>query len=79
MKDKESNQQKIPHYILWWFFLDAVVALAPPIYWLADNYHATVILGLPVTLFYFISVSVFIVLSLVVAYCVEYKQGVFRP
>ena len=42
-----------------WFALDAIVALAPPLYWSVDG-MTTPILGLPAPVFYFIAVSVFI-------------------
>lgn len=78
MKNEERNTKKIPNHILVWFLLDAIVALAPPIYWMADEHRMTEIFGLPATLFYFVSVAAFIVLSLVAAYTVEEKHGAFQ-
>lgn len=53
-----------------WFALDAVVALAPPLYWAADGRTAP-ILGIPTALFYFLAVSVFITASLIAAYLLD--------
>lgn len=61
----------------WWFALDAVVALAPPLYWLADAYRPTTVFGLPVTLLYFLLVSVCITASILYAYRAEVASGEF--
>lgn len=50
-----------------WFALDAVVALAPPLYWAADG-KTMPIAGIPAALFYFLAVSTCITVSIVVAY-----------
>jgi len=50
-----------------WFLIDAIVALAPPLYWAADG-EVTPILGLPAALFYFVAVSACISASVVFAY-----------
>ncbi len=57
-------------WIIAWFALDAVVALAPPLYWAVDG-NRTAILGLPVAVLYFIAVAVFITASIVAAYLAE--------
>jgi hypothetical protein len=57
-------------WIVAWFILDAIVALAPPLYWAVDGNRA-LIAGLPVVLIYFIGVASFITASIVVAYLAE--------
>lgn len=59
-----------------WFVLDAVIALAPPLYWSADNYRAP-ILGMPATLFYFLIVCLTITGSILYAYWEESSGGAF--
>ena len=61
-----------------WFALDAVLALAPPLYWLADAHRADLVFGLPVTLLYFLLVSVFITASILYAYRIEAASGEFE-
>ena len=53
-----------------WFVLDAIVALAPPLYWAADGRTAP-IAGIPAALFYFLAVSLCITASLVAAYLLD--------
>lgn len=60
-----------------WFAVDAVVALAPPLYWAADG-RTTPIAGIPAALFYFLAVSACITASIVVAY-LEDRDGENRP
>lgn len=78
MESEERNNNKIPTHIVMWFLLDAIVALAPPLYWMVDENRMTPVLGMPASLAYFIFVAVFIALSLVAAYIVEEKQGAFQ-
>jgi hypothetical protein len=59
-----------------WFILDAVVALAPPLYWAADG-STKPILGLPAALFYFLAVGTCIAASVVVAYFDDRARGEF--
>ena len=59
-----------------WFVLDAIIALAPPLYWSADNYKG-LILGMPATLFYFSVVCLSIVCSILYAYWEESARGEF--
>lgn len=61
-------------WITAWFMIDAVVALAPPIYW-AANGEMTPILGLPAAVFYFIAVAVCITASIIAAYWAEARIG----
>ena len=65
------------HWIGAWFVLDAIVALAPPLYWAVDG-KTTPILGLPAAVFYFIAVSVCIAGSIVAAYVAEARSGEVR-
>ncbi|GJD32503.1 hypothetical protein PMNALOAF_3779 [Methylobacterium adhaesivum] len=53
-----------------WFALDAVVALAPPLYWAADGRTAP-IAEIPTALFYFLAVSFCITASLIAAYLLD--------
>lgn len=61
-----------------WFLLDAIVALAPPLYWMANDYRMDFILGVPVPVLYFIAVAVCIAASLIAAYRIEAGQGRFE-
>jgi len=61
-------------WIMAWFTLDAIVALAPPIYWAADG-KTTPILGMPAAVFYFVAVAVCIAASIVAAYLAEARAG----
>jgi hypothetical protein len=54
--------------------IDAIVALAPPLYWAADGKTAP-ILGLPAAVFYFVAVAVCITASIVAAYVEEARAG----
>lgn len=61
-----------------WFALDAVLALAPPLYWLADAQRPAAVFGLPVTLLYFLLVSACITASILYAYRAEAASGEFE-
>lgn len=65
-----AERRGLPLWILVWFCLDAIVGLAPPLYWLADG-QMTPILGIPAALFYFLAVAVFIAASIVAAYLAD--------
>ena len=60
-----------------WFVIDALIALAPPLYWLADKHKALSILGLPVTLCYFLLVGLSITASILYACWVEIGREKF--
>jgi len=62
-----------------WFTVNAVIALFPPLYWMADSYKASSILGLPATLFYFLAISISITGSILFAYREESARGGFTP
>ncbi len=57
-------------FIMAWFALDAILGLFPPLYWAASGPNPY-ILGLPLSVFYFVAVGLFISASLVVAYFVD--------
>lgn len=57
-----------------WFAFDAIVALAPPLYWAADG-RTALIAGIPVALFYFLAVSFCITASLLFAYWEEQRAS----
>lgn len=72
--DRKTSPNKHAPWIIGWFILDAVFALAPPIYWAFDG-NRSPILGLPAVVIYFIAVAVFITASIVVAYLAEARSG----
>ncbi|AHB47883.1 hypothetical protein W911_05005 [Hyphomicrobium nitrativorans NL23] len=71
--DRTAPRKRVP-WIAAWFFLDAVVALAPPLYWSFDG-KQTPILGLPASVFYFVAVATCITASIVAAYLAEARAG----
>lgn len=71
--DGSAPRERAP-WIAAWFFLDAVVALAPPLYWAFDG-KQTPILGLPASVFYFVAVATCIAASIVAAYVSEARSG----
>ena len=71
---REYRRAALPRWVMVWFVLDAIVALAPPLYWAFDGVRDP-ILGVPAAVFYFISVSTFIAASIVAAYLAEARDG----
>lgn len=71
---KSSTASLKRRLVHWWFALDAVLALAPPLYWAASGWTDSV-LGVPGALFYFLAVNALITASLVFAYLVEREEG----
>jgi len=65
---------RLPASIRWWFLLNALLLLLPPVHWLVNDHRAPV-LGLPPTLFYFLARSVSIAASVVAAYVAEYGEA----
>ncbi len=63
-------------FISIWFILDAVLALFPPVYWIAGG-PAPLIFGLPCSMAYFITLALFIAASIVAAYWDDEKRGAF--
>lgn len=56
-----------------WFLLDAILVLAPPLHWFVAG-HLGSSVGPAATLLYFVSVSTFVALSVVVAYLIEHHR-----
>jgi hypothetical protein len=73
-KVREAPPTRRAPWIAAWFALDAIVALAPPLYWAVDG-KTTQVLGLPAPVFYFIAVAVFITASIIAAYVTEERSG----
>jgi hypothetical protein len=69
--------QEYPGWIKYWFALDAILALLPPVYWAASGPEPSV-LGLPLSVFYFILTGASITGSIMVAYAIEVKRGNFE-
>lgn len=63
-----------PLWVTAWFILDAILALAPPLYWAFDG-NSTPIFGIPAAILYFVSVSTLIAASVVAAYAAEARSG----
>lgn len=70
-RDRRGAQ---PQWVTAWFFADAVVALAPPLYWTFDG-NRTPIFGVPIVVLYFIAVSTCIAMSIIAAYLSEASRG----
>ena len=64
-------------FISIWFGLDAILALFPPIYWIASG-PKPLIFGLPCSLVYFFALALFITASIVAAYWDDEKRGAFN-
>lgn len=67
-----------PLLIELWFLLDAVLVLAPPLHWWMAR-RVEPVTELPATLLYFLAVSAFVALSVVVAYLLEGRDDGDRP
>lgn len=63
-----------PRWVTAWFIIDAVVALAPPLYWAVDGDRAP-LLGLPVAVLYFVAVATCIAASIIAAFWAEARAG----
>jgi uncharacterized membrane protein (DUF485 family) len=75
-QDNRRPVDRLPLWISVWFVLDAIVALAPPLYWAVDG-KTTPILGLPTGIFYFVAVGIFVGTSIIAAYWAEAAAGEF--
>ncbi len=64
--DDDRGRMEFPIFVKVWFAVDAVVALAPPLYWWADGW-TTPVVGIPAALFYFLAVGLCIASSIVAA------------
>ena len=71
---QKYRRDALPRWVMAWFVLDAIAALAPPLYWAFDGNREPV-LGVPAAVFYFIAVSTFIAASIVAAYLAEARDG----
>ncbi len=76
MSAVEGPCNGIPLWVIGWFSLDAVVALTPPLHWVATG--DTRVLGAPAAIFYFVAAALFICASLVAAYLAEAAAGNFE-
>ncbi|GAB0116450.1 hypothetical protein [Acidisoma sp. 7E03] len=63
-------------FVTIWFVLDAVLALFPPVYWLAGA-PTPLIAGIPCSIVYFVLLTAFICGSLIAAYVDDEKRGAF--
>lgn len=70
-RDRRGAQ---PRWVTAWFFVDAIVALAPPLYWAFDG-NRTPVSGVPIVVLYFIVVSTCIAVSIIAAYLAEAFRG----
>lgn len=73
MPGTEGTARSQPHWVTAWFMVDAVVALAPPLYWSFDG-DSTPILGVPAAVLYFVAVATCITGSIVAAYAAEARS-----
>jgi len=64
-------------FVTIWFVLDAILALFPPVYWVAGG-PTPLIAGVPCSIVYFVLLAAFIVGSLLAAYADDEKRGAFR-
>lgn len=70
------NKTKIKYRVGVWFLLNTIAALYPPLYWAAGKTTGPV-LGMPVSLVYFLGISLSITLSILYAYRRDIKSGEF--
>ncbi len=63
-------------FISIWFILDAVLALFPPVYWIAGG-PTPILFGLPCSVVYYVLLAAFITASIVAAYWDDEKRGAF--
>jgi hypothetical protein len=73
MSATEQRAHAQPRWVTAWFIIDAVVALAPPLYWAFDG-DRTPILGVPAAILYFVAVATCIAASIVAAYAAEARS-----
>jgi hypothetical protein len=64
------KEPKLPAWIRVWFVVDAVIAMAPPVYWLFAD-PAEFVAGIPNALIYFLLVGTIICASIIAAYIAE--------
>lgn len=64
-------------FISVWFALDAIFGFFPPVYWLLGGPYP-VVLGLPCSVVYYITLGTFITASLLAAYWDDERRGAFE-
>jgi hypothetical protein len=72
-REQESpnrEEPKLPTWIRLWFVVDAVIAMAPPVYWFFAE-PAEFVTGIPNALIYFLLVGTIICASIIAAYIAE--------
>ena len=57
-----------------WFIADVVLALMPPLYWVSSGASPTIV-GVPLSMAYFLLIALFISASVVVAFLAERRAG----
>ncbi len=70
------NKTKNTYLVGAWFLFNTFVALYPPLYWSVGE-SGKLVLGLPISLIYFMGVSISITLSILYAYKQDVKNGEF--
>jgi hypothetical protein len=77
----KGNTKRSRHFYLVrvWFAANVLLALCPPLYWAADAHREAAVWGMPVTLFYFLVISISITASILYAYWEESASGEFAP
>lgn len=70
----EESERAQPRWVTAWFIIDAVVALAPPLYWTFDG-DVTLVFGVPAAVLYFVVVATCIAASIGAAYAAESHEG----
>lgn len=71
---RRGRREMQPRWVTAWFWADAIVALAPPLYWAFDG-NRTPIFGVPIVVLYFIAVATCIAMSIIAAYLAEAFHG----
>lgn len=74
MRRDVGAANRTPAWLWAWFALDAIVSLAPPLYWAMDG-NTTPILGVPSVVVYFLAVSTCTAASVLAAYWVDVRNG----
>lgn len=69
-QNPNRKELQLPAWIRLWFVVDAVIAMAPPVYWLFGE-PAEFVTGIPNALIYFLLVGMIICASIIAAYIAE--------
>lgn len=72
MEEREPSHEdpRLPAWVRLWFTVDAIIAMAPPVYWLFAE-PADFVAGVPNGLIYFLLVGMVICASIIAAYISE--------